>query len=186
MKKRRNLTIESSNTEETNIEVDLAPMLALMVTLIPIMLLSTVFVRITLIETPLPQVVQKAIEEDRKNKQREVTLELEMVSQGFKFEVLVDGKSSKVIRIPKLNNKWNLDHLYQVAYEAKKDNPQVFRLDLKPSQDVKYDEIVKVMDILRSIKNGDKKVIITDKETLKKEETDVMFPDINFANVVEG
>ena len=49
-------------------ELDLSPMLALMVTLIPIMLLATVFVRVTVIESSLPQVVEKAIQEDRNKK----------------------------------------------------------------------------------------------------------------------
>ena len=186
MSKRRNITIESVNQEDANFELDLAPMLALMVTLIPIMLLSTVFVRITLIETPLPQVVQNAIEQDRNKKEREINISLNMSEQGFKFEVLVDGKPEKVSRIPKVNNAWNLKELYTVAHQAKMQHPGVFKLDLKPESNIKYDDIVKVMDELRTIKQGDQKATITDKQTLQKVETEILFPDVNFANVVEG
>ncbi|MCB0389856.1 MAG: biopolymer transporter ExbD [Bdellovibrionales bacterium] len=186
MKKRRNITIESSNSEDANFEIDLAPMLALMVTLIPIMLLSTVFVRITLIETPLPQVVQNAIEQDKNKKEREVNIILDMTSQGFKLQVLIDGRSQKTERIPKLNNQWNLKQLYSIAHQAKMEHPKVFKLDLKPDSDVKYDDIVKVMDELRTIKPGDKKALIIDSKTSQQAETDILFPDINFANVAEG
>ena len=52
--------------EEESMELDLAPMLAMMVSLIPILLLSTVFVRLAMIDSPLPQVVAKAIEKQKK------------------------------------------------------------------------------------------------------------------------
>lgn len=186
MSKRRNLTIESSKQEETNIDVDLAPMLALMVTLIPIMLLSTVFVRITLIETPLPQVVEKAIQEDRDKEPKEVQVVVTMFNQGIKFQIMRDGKEQKVVRLPKNNNQWDLDGLYSAAYQTKMTYPQVFHVDLKPDVDVKYEDIVKVIDKLRKIESKDKKAQILDKDTLQKIETDLMFPEINFANVVEG
>ncbi|MCB9025103.1 MAG: biopolymer transporter ExbD [Bdellovibrionaceae bacterium] len=186
MSKRRNITIESRNQEDANFELDLSPMLSLMVTLIPIMLLSTVFVRITLIETPLPQVVQNAIENDKNNKDREVNLVLNMTQEGFKFEVLIDGKLNKTTRIPKLNNQWDLNSLYVLAHELKMTHPQIFKMDIKPDSDIKYNDIVKVMDELRIIKKGDSKAVVTDSETTQKAETELMFPEINFANVVEG
>lgn len=186
MRKRRNITIETRSQEDASFEVDMSPMLSLMVTLIPIMLLSTVFVRITLIETPLPQVVQKAIEEDRSKKEKEINFVLNMTVQGFKWEVLIDGKVDKTTRVPKLNNQWDLKKLYALAHEIKMTHPQIFKIDLKPDSQIKYEDIVKVMDELRNIKKGDTKAVVTDSITQLKSETDLMFPEINFSNVVEG
>ena len=71
---RKSKFLQKTDDQESTFELDLAPMLALMVTLIPIMLLSTVFVKVSLIETPLPQVVQNAIEEDLNKKNKEIHL----------------------------------------------------------------------------------------------------------------
>ena len=187
-KRRKSLALLSRGNEaETSFELDLSPMLALMVTLIPIMLLSTVFVRIALIETPLPQVVEKAIKEDRSKKDRQVNLVLDMNPKyGFKFLIQVNGQTKKNISIPMQGNAWNLEKLYKEALLVKAQHPKIFRLDLNPNSKVSYEEIVKVMDTLRLIKNGDKKVKIIDKETSQAAKTDIMFPDINFGNVVEG
>ena len=85
-----------------------------------------------------------------------------------------------------MNNKWNLKQLYSVAHQTKMAHPQIFKIDFKPGSKIKYDDIVKVMDELRTIKRGDQKATITDKKTLQKVETEILFPDVNFANVAEG
>jgi len=184
MSKIRRIT-QNANQEES-MDVDMSPMLSLMVILIPIMLLSTVFVRIQLIETPLPQVVQKAIEDEKNNKEKKIQIVLLMETQGFKIELLQDGKVFKSTRLPNINNNWDLNSLYKVAHEIKLENPNVFHVDFKPATNVKYEDMVKVMDTLRKINKEDRKAILIDKETLQKVETDLMFPEINLANVVEG
>ena len=186
MGRTKRFLLHKQEETESSFEVDLAPMLALMVTLIPIMLLSTVFVRITLIETPLPQVVQKAIEEDRNKKDREVTITLDMNEGGFVLQSQIDGSVKRNYRLPKINNQWDLQGLYQQAHQLKLENPNVFRVDFKPSSNVSYKDIVKVMDELRTIKKEDTQVELLDKDTQQKAKTNVMFPDVNFANVVEG
>ena len=187
-KKRFCVTLHNKpeSNSDSSFELDLAPMLALMVTLIPIMLLSTVFVRIALLETPLPQVVEKAIEEDRKKKEREVNVVLDMSESGFRLMVTVDGRPQETFRLPKVKNEWDLNGFYRSAHKIKMGHPNVFRIDLKPQETVKYKDIVKVMDELRTIKKDDTKATIIDSDTKQKAFTDVMFPDVNFSNVVEG
>ena len=172
---------------EASFELDLAPMLALMVTLIPIMLLSTVFVKVNIVETSLPQVVQQAIEEDRKKKDRVVLVRLDMSKKtGFSLLVTEDGKTKKSIKLPNKEGKFDLDSLHRNLVEVKVVYPKIFRLDLKPAEDVPYNEIVKVMDEARATKTGDPTLHILDKSTNQNVETDVMFPDVIFSNVIEG
>ena len=42
-------------------ELDLAPLLAVMVKLVPVLLVSSAFVQLMIVETELPQVVQQAL-----------------------------------------------------------------------------------------------------------------------------
>lgn len=186
MSNRRRKKVNLGIQDEPTFDVDMSPMLSLMVVLIPIMLLSTVFVRISLIETPLPQVVQNAIEEDKNKKDKKIQLVLTMESPGFKLEILQDGRSLRSDRIPNVNNKWDISSLYKMAHATKLNHPDVFHLDFKPSSNVKYEDMVKVMDTLRKINKEDQKAILIDKDTKQKVETDVMFPEINLANVIEG
>tara|TARA_B100000749_G_C18450166_1_gene476197 strand:- start:33418 stop:33975 length:558 start_codon:yes stop_codon:yes gene_type:complete len=172
---------------EATFELDLSPLLALMVTLIPIMLLATVFVRVTIIETEVPQVVKKAIEEDRNKKKREVTIHLHMNEKGFDLMLKYDGRTAKNLTINKTSDKkWDLDKLHKSLLSFKTMHPDVFRVDLFPAESVSYQDIVKVIDEARTVKEGEPKVKLLDKETNKTVETEIMFPDVVFSNVMEG
>ena len=178
----RNL-VESS---EGSFELDLAPMLALMVTLIPIMLLSTVFVKVMVVETALPQVVQQAIQKDDKDKNRKVSLSLKMSPQ-WGFRLLVKrGSQTQTIRVPQKQGQWDLEGLQAKLVKIKLSHPTVYKLDLEPDGKVPYEDIVKVMDEARTIKDQAVKVTVENKETKEKVQTDAMFPNVVFANVVGG
>lgn len=173
--------------EEPNFELDLSPMLALMVCLIPIMLLSTVFVKVTVIESPLPQVVQKAIEEDRKKKEREVEVNVTMLnSKSIQLQVSVDGKTQTKREFKVTNQDWNFDGLRKELIKVKKTHPKVFRLSLFPGEQVPYDQIVKLMDTVRNTGDENIKLMVIDEETKEAAETDIMFPDVIFGNLLEG
>jgi len=187
-RRRRKKTFEAGSTDSAeSIELDMSPMLSFMVTLIPIMLLSTVFVRITLIETQLPQIVQKAIEEDRNKKDREVNYYLSMGSdKTYSLEISQDGKTLSKMKIASNKNDFNRSQLHDELVKLKKQRPDIFRLNLKPNSEVAYDDIVKTIDEARAIKNKQDKVTITDKQTKEQAQTDVMFPDVVFSGIVEG
>lgn len=172
---------------EANFELDLSPMLALMVSLIPIMLLSTVFVKVTVIETPLPQVVKQAIENDRKKKERNVEVSVKLAPDKKIFVLVsVDGKQTFKRQIVKDSQKWSLTELNTALVQVKKSHPKIFRLSLIPHESVSYEEIVKVIDEVRTVRNKNTKLFVKDEKTNQLVETDVMFPDVVFANVIEG
>ena len=176
----------SGQDDSASFELDLAPMLALMVTLIPILLLSTQFLQIVVIDTALPQTVQEAIEKDRNKKDRDVSIALEMnEGRGFNLLVTIDGKVKDRFKIPKQGKEWNFKELHQKLVFVKKQHPKIFRLDLNPGSAVQYEQIVKVMDAARKLEKEDGKVSITGKDN-QMAETDIMFPDVIFANLVEG
>lgn len=187
MARRKKLGVAQEELDESTYDIDLSPMLSLMVTLIPIMLLSTAFIKVRVIESALPQVVEKAIQEDRKKKDRDISIQLHMNNnKSFSLDLLVDSRRVNSVKIAQKGNDWDLNKLHQSFIQYKLQYPKVFRVDLYPSDQVGYEEIVKVMDEARSSKSGESKFYILDKESNKKVETDVMFPDVVFSNVVEG
>lgn len=177
----------TKDESESSFELDLAPMLALMVTLIPIMLLSTVFVEVNVIETPLPQVVQKALDQDRKNKDREVHIQVDMRSDhSFSLMVLQNGQ--RVLRqgIRGQEQDWDWNGLHSQIVEIKQKYPKTFRLHLNPDESVKYDMVVRTIDKVRRSGVNDPKIYIFDEESGEKVATDLLFPDVVFSNILEG
>ncbi|MBT4762268.1 MAG: hypothetical protein HOO06_11260 [Bdellovibrionaceae bacterium] len=173
--------------EEPNFEIDLSPLLALMVTLIPMMLLATVFVKVSIVETPLPQAVKQAIEKDRKKKKREIVIELKM-SNSKEFDLIVKyGASTKYRKqVAGKNFKENLNQLHKHLVQVKKQHPKIFQIQFLPSEEVAYEDIVKVMDEARKIKANDEPIFLENSEQNKPVELKVMFPDLIFKNLLEG
>jgi hypothetical protein len=71
----------------------------------------------------------------------------------------------------------------------KKEYPDVFRMELNPSDTVPLSEIVGVMDAVRTTKSVDGKqvkVSFIDSTSGKSIETNLLFPDIVFGNVAGG
>lgn len=182
---RTHKTIIKDKIDES-FELDLAPMLALMVCLIPVMLLATVFVRVTVIDTPLPQVVQEAIQNDEKDKDKKANISLAMhAKNGFHINVTQDGKTLINKRIPLKGEVWDLAGLHSELITLKKSYPDVFRLEISPDENVAYDQIIKVIDEARSSRDGEPKFEVTGDDG-KKGQTELMFPNVYFSNVMEG
>jgi biopolymer transport protein ExbD len=172
---------------EASFELDLAPMLALMVTLIPIILLSTVFVKIMVIDTQLPQVVEKIMKEEEKNPAKKVKVALYMEANGsFKLVVQRGSQTLKTKNLVSQEGKWDFESLHSVLADTKRQHPNTFRLELHPSNGVPYSEIVKAMDEARQFTVDEGKVTVTHAETGEAAETQLMFPNVVFTNVVGG
>lgn len=166
-------------------ELDLAPLLAVMVKLVPVLLVSTAFVQTSVIETELPQVVQQALEE-QKNKNDATSIMLYVgKANGFEIQI-VQKEKSEVIKIPVTGNKLDYAGLHSKLIEVKKKHPDVFKIELRPEDSVSYNDLVKVMDEARASKDKDTKFPVTDKKTGQQQETNYMFPEVVFANMLEG
>lgn len=176
----------SFSDQEASLDLDLAPMLALMVTLIPIMLLSTVFVKVNVIETPLPQLVDKIVNDKSQKNVAELSLKMRS-DKSFVFNVVsVASHQNKTFRISANEGSWDYQKLYEVAKSVKEDYPQVFILSLEPERGVSYKDMVKTMDEVRKLKNNERQFKVIEKESHKKISTQLMFPKIQLGNVLEG
>ncbi|MEK2690718.1 biopolymer transporter ExbD [Bdellovibrio sp. GT3] len=169
----------------TEFDLDLAPLLAVMVKLVPVLLLSSAFVQMMVIETELPQVVSEAIQRnDEKDKPTIVELEVDS-KVGFTIIVNKAGKESTV-SVPLKDGNLDLPALHQKLVEVKQANPEVFKIELSPDSKVAYNVIVKVMDEARQSRDSKITFPVFDTKQGKNVDTKYMFPEVVFANMMEG
>lgn len=182
-----------SRVDDATFDLNLAPMLDIIVSIIPMLLLSVVFVDITVIDTPIPQAVEKAVAAANEKNKDLVQMRMGVAKDRSIAITIVDHGSSKEYSVSsKMINgaaKPDLDQLHDKVLALKKEYPDVFRMELNPSDTIPLDEIVGVMDAMRTTRkvNGkEMKVSFTDTATGKAIETNLLFPDIVFGNVAGG
>lgn len=166
-------------------ELDLAPLLAVMVKLVPVLLVSSAFVQMMVIESELPQVVNEAIHREEKNPNpTNIALEID-AKDGIRIVVTEKGQEN-VETIPLKNGGFDYAALHQKLIAVKKGHPDIFKLELNPDGKVPYNDIVKIMDEARQARDTSIKFPVFDTKQGKNVETNYMFPEIIFANTMEG
>jgi biopolymer transport protein ExbD len=155
------------------------------VKLVPVLLVSSAFVQMMIVETELPQVVSQAIQkqEDQKNV---VNIALE-VNQKEGIRIITTEKGQeKVDIVPMKDGQFDYPALHQHLVEAKKVHPEIFKIELSPDAKVAYKEIVKIMDEARQSRDSNVKFPVYDQKQGKEVQTPYMFPEVVFANTMEG
>jgi biopolymer transport protein ExbD len=175
------MRLAKTRTGDSTFDLNLAPILDIIVSIVPMLLLSVAFVQVKMIETPVPQVVAEAMKRADDSNKTTVTLDVSNKA-GFTFEVVQNGHSKKFY-VPKKNNSWDYDGLQAKAFEIKKAFPQVFQLELAPDSDVNLNDLVVVMDKVRK-DSAERKIAFVDPKDHQKIETDFLFPNVIFSNVV--
>ena len=123
-------------------DVDVTTFLNLMVVLIPFLLVTAVFSRITVMELNLPtsaggQIVNKP------------AVTIEVIVRKTRLEI---GDSKKVVvTIPMLDNKYDLGKLSESLMEIKKTYSDKLDATVLVEPDIKYDDVIHVMDAVRGI-----------------------------------
>lgn len=177
----------SKVSHNSEFDLDLAPLLAVMVKLVPVLLLSSAFVQVMMIESDLPQVVKEAIQrEENTPSEKKTTLTLELSKTKSSVLTISKQTGQNSVQIENLNDgQINYNEIHKALFQAKSDNPEVFRLELNPDPQVSYKEIVRVMDEARRSKDLNKSFDFEDPKTGKVVNTNFMFPDVVFANILE-
>lgn len=174
-----------SRVEDATFELNLAPMLDIIVSIVPMLLMSVAFVHIMVIETPVPQAVEKAIAAANEKNKDVVQVSLHVSKKsGLRFNVNDRGQM-KEVHVGMKGDRFDLEGLHKETLSLKANYPDVFRLELNPEEDVPLDEIVAVMDQVRQSAASEPKVTFKD-ESGKPIETNLLFPDVVFGNVAGG
>lgn len=166
-------------------DLDLAPLLAVMVKLVPVLLVSSAWVQMMVIETELPQVVNEAIQREEKN-EKPTLISMEMTTQeGIRLVVTKNGVE-KEEKVPLKGGAFDYPALHEKLVSLKKAHPEVFKIEISPDEKVPYSEVVKALDEARQSKDNAVKFPLFDTKLGKEVETLYMFPEAVFTNMMEG
>lgn len=167
-------------------ELDLAPLLAVMVKLVPVLLISSAFVQLMIIETELPQVVKEAVDQNNKPDPNAAKIRMEVDGKsGFKVVISQKGQDQEVT-VPTKDGAFDYPALHQQLVGIKKAHPEVFKIDLMPGAGVEYGVLIKVMDEARRARDSSITFPVMDMEKKTETQTPFMFPEIVFANSLES
>lgn len=166
-------------------ELDLAPLLAVMVKLVPVLLVSSAFVSIMMVETELPQAVKEAMTQNQEKPKASIQLDVSS-KNGIKIIIENQGKQTVDFVQNKNDGSFDLPQLHQKLVQVKTQYPEVFRLEMNPESQIPYKEIVKIMDEARKARDRNIRFPVYDSKLNKEVETDYMFPDVVFVNIMEG
>lgn len=157
-------------------ELDLAPLLSVLVKLVPVLLISSAFVQIMTIENDLPGSLAKAVEQSHEQK-----VQIKMIAEGDKDVTLVmtiDGKNEE-LRIPAKDGVIDYESVHAGLVEVKKRYPESFHLVLKATGEVTYQETVSLMDEARKAKSETVEFTYRDKDKPDQpQKTQWMFPEV--------
>jgi biopolymer transport protein ExbD len=126
-------------------EIDMTSFMNLMVVLVPFLLITAVFSRITVAELDLPSA--------RSAEPAAPTFRVEVIVRQAGLEIM-DGKQV-IAAIPKKDGAYDLSMLSEHLVEIKRAYPQKEDASVLLEPDIEYDHLIQVMDTVRSVKTAD-------------------------------
>jgi biopolymer transport protein ExbD len=146
-------------------ELDITTFLNLMVVLVPFLLISAVFSRVTILELSVPTAAGSAA----------------VASPNFSIEVIVRDAglelangASVVAAIPKKEGEYDLKKLSEMLTRLKADYPQKDDATVLMEPAIEYDHLIQVMDTVRGAE-----VREAESEEIRKT---VLFPNISIGD----
>jgi biopolymer transport protein ExbD len=124
--------------------LDITSFLNLMVVLIPFLLISAVFSRVTILELSVPTTAENGAAVDT----REVNIEVIVRGNGFE---LGNGRTI-LASIPKTEGEYDLKTLTAMLMSIKAEHPDKEEATILMEPDIKYNYLVEVMDTVRGVK----------------------------------
>jgi biopolymer transport protein ExbD len=169
-------------------ELPLVPIMDAFVTLIAFLLLATSLLAVTLIDTPVP--VVSNVPDESKEKPLMLTLKItpEELNLGSAFDRI------PVQKFPKVDKGYDLEKLHEALVALRTQFPAEKTLVFMPTGDIKYDDIIQIMDSARILLKTDPPFFVTEEkpgstpgETVKVDKPDpYLFPNVVFGNILSG
>lgn len=128
-------------------DLDMTTFMNLMVVLVPFLLITAVFSRITIVELTLPSNTGGAA----------------VTPASFRVEVVVrkagleiTNGNQVIASLPKLDDdEYDLDRLGEMMVSLKRQYPSKTDASVLLEPDIEYDYLIQVMDVVRSVPNPD-------------------------------
>jgi len=127
-------------TNETA-ELDMTTFLNLMVVLVPFLLITAVFSRITIVELSLPSSAGGPAPTDP-------SFQMEVIVRGERLEL--SNGTSVIATIPKRDDEYDLETLSDMVMSLKRDHPNDDDASVLLEPNIEYDHLIQVMDAVRS------------------------------------
>ena len=122
-------------------ELDMTTFLNLMVVLVPFLLITAVFSRITIVELNMPSASGGPAAED-------LGLRIEVIVRSEGLEI-TNGRTV-IAAIPNVEEEYDLATLTEMVMSLKRDNPKANDASVLLEPDIEYDHLIQVMDAIRS------------------------------------
>mgnify|MGYP001811640705 FL=1 len=123
-------------------EIDVTTFLNLMVVLVPFLLITAVFSRLTIVELNLPSAAGgPASNED--------SFRVEVIVREEGMEI--SNGSATIASIPKKDDEYDLDSLSELIVELKREYPEQEAASVLMEPFIPYDHLIQVMDIVRAV-----------------------------------
>jgi len=152
-------------------EMDITTFLNLMVVLVPFLLISAVFSRITILELNLPTSAGSS----QPNK---IKLSVEVVVREKGLEI---GNGRQIIaRLPKVEDQYDLQKLSEHLLSIKKSYPDKMDAMVLMEPDIEYNHLVHVMDAVRMIEMQQGEALESGEPPEKQKIA--LFPDISIGD----
>ncbi len=122
-------------------ELDMTTFLNLMVVLVPFLLITAVFSRITIVELSLPSSAGGPAPTDP-------SFQMEVIVRGERLEL--SNGTSVIATIPKRDDEYDLEALSNMVMSLKRDHPNDDGASVLLEPNIEYDHLIQVMDAVRS------------------------------------
>ena len=116
--------------------------LNLMVVLVPFLLITAVFSRITIVELSLPSSAGGPAPSDP-------SFQMEVIVRGERLEL--SNGTSVIATIPKRDDEYDLETLSNMVMSLKRDHPNDDDASVLLEPNIEYDHLIQVMDAVRSV-----------------------------------
>jgi len=124
-------------------EIDVTTFLNLMVVLVPFLLITAVFSRLTIVELDLPSTNSPSSTPPADNFRIEVIVR--------EAEIEIGNGSAIIASVPKVEEEYDLESLSDLMVQLKRDYPDEENASVLMEPRIPYDYLIQVMDIVRSV-----------------------------------
>ena len=129
-------------TKGTPHEIDVTTFLNLMVVLVPFLLITAVFSRLTIVELDLPSAADST-----NNKQDNFRVEVIVREPGIEIS---NGKAI-IASIPKKDEEFDFETLSDYMIELKLEYPTIDNASVLMEPHIPYDYLIRTMDVVRNV-----------------------------------
>lgn len=178
------MRVYRTRSSDSTFDLNLAPVLDIIVSIVPMLLLSVAFVQIKMIEAPTPQMVLEQKNQTPPKPETSITLKISKAS-GFAFAVTDPAGKVTTTNIAMQAGQFDYDGLLKSAIRLKEAYPQISKVQLEPDTDIAFDDLVKTMDQIRLKPQAPsaQKISISEAASAKPVENTYLFPDVTFSNI---